>query len=45
LGIFEAKWLQIKALVLAGFPTTQTLTFGSAYLFKAMPTSLKILAF
>lgn len=40
-----AKWLQIMAFVLAGFPTTTTFTFLSAYWFKACPQPLKICPF
>jgi len=36
-GIFGAFFEHIKAFVLAGFPTTHTLTVFLAYLFKAYP--------
>jgi len=36
-GIDGAFFEQIKALVFAGFPTTQTLTVFLANLFKAYP--------
>lgn len=39
-----AKCAVIKAFVLAGFPTTKTLTFLLAYFSNASPYSLKIRA-
>lgn len=43
-GMLGANWAAIKAFVLAGFPTTKTLTFLLAYFSNASPYSLKIRA-
>lgn len=45
LGILGAKWEAIMALVLAGFPTTQTLQLGWANSLRAFPCPLKICPF